>query len=250
MSDKKRPIEIVAEIGINWNGNVVNAENLINLAAECGADIAKFQLYDPRKRPDIDQHPCKDVLLKSRLTKRHLHHFKNACDNAGIEFMCSVFDVDKVEWLESLGVKRYKIGSKSFYDEELCEAVIATGKPILVSWGHYDPSKETPNFVFSINTYNMYCISKYPTELKDITDLRVDDIFGDNIYNSNLQGYSSHVEGITDAVVAMSRGATIIEKHITLDKQQEGPDHCFSLEPDELKQLCRMRDDIEKILYL
>lgn len=244
-----RPIEIIAEAGVNWQGSIAIAENMITIAKEAGADVIKFQLYDPRKRPDIDTHPYKDILLQTRLTKRKLYHLQEKCVLANIEFMCSVFDIDLVDWTEAVEVKRYKIGSKSFYDIPLIKRIVDTGKPVLLSTGYFNPDKLGMNkkvfdLLSQVNYTLLYCISKYPSALSDVIDLKQRDMLF-----QDMGGYSSHVPGITDAIMAMSIGARVVEKHFTLDRTQEGPDHSFSLETEELQLLCSMRDDVEKILY-
>jgi sialic acid synthase SpsE len=240
-----RSIEIIAEIGQNWNGNMVIAENLIMTAKEAGADVAKFQLYDPRKRPNIDEHPYKEILLENRLTRRKLLDLKSICDRLDIEFMCSVIDADKVAWTEELGVKRYKVASKSIYDVELASAIVTTNKPVILSWGYYEVGKERADF--GVNIKNMYCISKYPSVVADYSDIRVNTMFSEDGYN--FYGISDHTPGLTVAIAAMSRGARMVEKHITMDRTMEGPDHSFSLDPEELRGLCKARDEIEILLY-
>ena len=247
-----RPIEIIAEAGINHNGDMETAKKLIHEAKKAGADVIKFQLYDPRKRPDIEQHPWKDIVLQSRLTKRQLYFLDQECDRADIEFMCSVFDVERVGWLEEIGVKRYKIASKSIHDKELAEAITATGKPVIVSYGMRESGKETWidkltwEKDMSTSLKCLYCVSNYPTALSDI-DFYDND--GYSIFDSLAHGFSDHTVGITVSIVAMSLGARIIEKHFTTSRVLSGPDHLLSCEPDELRQLCSFRDDIERILY-
>ena len=241
----RNDILIIGEIGINHNGNLQTAKEMIQEVAKAGCGVAKFQLYDPLKRKDIDKHPWKDIVIQSRLTKRFLYEIKEECDRNLIEFMCSVKDADKVSWTEELNISRYKIASQSVYDLELIEAIQKTGKPIIVSMGMLDekiePYYETWTRLERLDTSFLYCVSKYPASLEDL-DLS-EDMFSD------YQGFSDHTPGITASVMAMSLGARIIEKHVTLDKTMNGPDHVFSLDMQELKQLCDMRDDIERILY-
>ncbi|MFX0136587.1 MAG: N-acetylneuraminate synthase family protein [Candidatus Hodarchaeota archaeon] len=264
---KKRPIEIIFDIGQNFNGRMTNAANLIKISAECGADAVKFQLYDPRKRKDFEIHPYKNILLANFLTKRKLYHLKEQCELNNIEFLCSVFDVDKVDWLEQVGVERYKVGSKSFYDVQLRERLRQTGKPVILSHGMAIPygyekflnidikQWEQTNLIEETiaewnsfdNIRNLYCVSNYPTTFEDIKEDFIFD-YG-KLFIEDFDGFSDHTEGISASLAAMSRGANIIEKHITMDKTQEGPDHRNSIEPSEMKLLCKFRDDIEKILY-
>ncbi len=243
-----RPIQVVAEAGVNHNGDLSKAKELIEKAKAANADAVKFQLYDPRKRPDIDQHPFKEVLLKSKLTKRMLYELKDICDRNYIEFLCSVFEADKVSWLEDINISRYKIASKSVYDKELINEILMTGKDIIVSSGMLDASIGWPDNLLEAwvdqRVSYLYCVSKYPATLKDL-DLR-NTVFSPAQY----VGYSDHTIGITACLLAMCRGAKIIEKHFTLDRGADGPDHILSALPDELELLCKFRDEIERILYL
>lgn len=245
---QNRPIIVIAEIGINHQGDLSIAKDLIIAAKKAGADVCKFQLDNPRKRPDIETHPFKEVLLKSKLTKRMLYEIKDICDRNYIEFLCSVFDVERVGWLEEISVRRYKVASKSVYDKELINEILLTGKDIIVSSGMLDASIGWPDNLLQAwveqKVSYLYCVSKYPTMLKDL-DLK-------NMVFSPAQyvGYSDHTIGITACILAMCRGARIIEKHFTKDKLMDGPDHILSALPDELELLCKFRDEIEEILYL
>lgn len=244
-------IEIIAEIGINWQGDIELAKDMIWRAKFCGADVAKFQIYSPerlldRNHPDLVDHW--DTILKTRLSRDQVRILKEECDRVDIEFLASVFRPEVVEWTEEIGMKRYKIASRSVYDEELCGAVAATGKPIILSWGHVRTRFGLPVLVKWIDawfnrTKHLYCISKYPTTFNDLID------FNDRTFKVYYDGFSDHTEGIAASVVAMSLGAKIIEKHVTTSKFLPGPDHASSITFDELGQLCSMRDQINEILY-
>jgi len=242
-----RQIEIIAEIGVNHNGDMQVATDLIWQCKRAGADVAKFQLYDPRKRSDINTHRWKDILLKSRLTKRQVMQLAVECKKADIEFMASCFDVERVDWCELVRVKRYKIASKSIYDEELAEAVAGTGKPVIMSLGMIVSMGMVDNsgldHWFCVKQKKLlYCISDYPCLFETL-----------NLHSSSMfefyDGFSDHTPGITASIVAMGLGARIIEKHVTLSRTMPGPDHSFSLLPEELAELCQHRDIVERILY-
>lgn len=241
-------IEIIAEIGINWQGDISMAKNMIWAAKGNGADVAKFQIYDPRRVLDRNDPVVRDhwdTILKTELTKDQVVMLKEECDKAGIEFLASVFRPEVVEWTEAIGMKRYKIASRSIYDEPLAKAIAATrrGKRIILSYGHWEWGR-IPAISLYAPTWRiirLWCVSKYPTPLKDIK-------LDYNMFKYDFDGFSDHTEGITAAVVAMSLGAKIIEKHVTFDKTLPGPDHCCSITFDELHRLCEMRDEIEEIL--
>ncbi len=230
---------IIAEIGQNHNGDMVIAKKLVSAAKEMGADIAKFQLYDVDSIFQSDFEWYKEA-KEAQLSSEQVTDLSNWCQQVGIEFMASVFDVERVGWCEEIGMKRYKIASRSIYDRELINAIADTGKDIIASLGMYR-GKEFPQIDTSAKVDFLYCISKYPTKPEDLNFLEID--------FSKYSGFSDHTIGIEAAIVAMARGARIIEKHFTLDKKMHGPDHSASMEPEELRQLVEFSQKVEKILY-
>jgi len=250
----KHAIEVIAEIGINFQGDLDLAKTMICVAKCCGADTAKFQVYDPETtldRNDPVLSPYWNLIMQTRLTKGQLRELYEACRREEIGFLASAFDVERVGWLSELGVERYKIASRSVNDLPLARAINITGKPALISlskkYATSLPALMGITQAPHLHRY-LYCVSEYPTPLAHLQ------FPGWNAYSSNGQGYgytgfSDHTVGIAAAVVAMAKGATIIEKHFTLDKALRGPDHVCSATPQELSRLCQMRDDIEEILY-
>jgi len=242
----KSKVEIICEIGINHNGNMELAREMVWVAKACGADIAKFQIYDPVElldpnHPDLKEHW--EIILATKLSCSNVGMLKEECDKAGIEFMASVFTPEAVEWTEEVGMQRYKIASRSIYNYDLAEAVAATGKPVIVSYGMAKKGKKAAIEVEGVGELRrLYCVSKYPTPLEDVKFM---DHWGRNIFGvGKYFGFSDHTEGIAAAVVAMTLGARIIEKHFTVDKNLPGPDHICSITPDELRTLCELRDGI------
>lgn len=233
-------IEIIAEIGQNFNGDIILAKELIRLAKLNGADVAKFQVYDAKALFPKNGNEWYDYNCKTELTKEHLEILRDECDNIGIEFMASVFDEERVEWLERLGIKRFKIASRSVYDESLKNKIFSTKKPIIISLGMWD-GDEFPEIKSPSKVDFLYCISKYPTNLECLHFNNVD-------FKEKYSGFSDHTLGIVAPIVAMSRGAKIIEKHFTLDKNMYGPDHSCSMNPDELKELVIFKDNILQCL--
>jgi sialic acid synthase SpsE len=230
---------IIAEIGQNHNGDMDIARKLILAAKEKGADIAKFQLYDVDKifTPDFEWYKeAKDA----QLTKDQIFELADVCAKIGIEFSASVFDLERFDWTEELGMKRYKIASRSIYEKDLINTIASTGKDMIVSLGMYK-EKGFPQIDTSGKVDYLYCVAKYPTMPNDLGFLNVD--FND------YSGFSDHTIGITASLVAIARGARIIEKHFTLDKQMHGPDHSGSMDPMELEELVSYARNIEKILY-
>ena len=230
-------MEIIAEIGQNHNGDIDLACQLIKEAKNSGADVAKFQLYDAKALFPKEDNEWYDYNCQTELSFEDLQILHKACLEENIEFMASVFDIERIAWLEELNVKRYKIASRSIYEDELIDAVLKTNKPVLISLGMWK-GDNLPSFTGNINY--LYCISKYPTPLSDISFKDVDF----NLYH----GFSDHTEGVVAPITALSRGARIIEKHFTLDKKMYGPDHSGSMTPEELKIICNFRDGLDQCL--
>lgn len=232
-------MEIIAEIGQNHNGDMVLAFELIQCAKENGADIAKFQVFDVDKVLKKENNPWYDYNCRSQLSRDQINIIFEECQKVDIEFMASVFDVERVTWLEDLGVKRHKIASRSINDIELINALKKTGKPIIASLGMWHGDK-FPNFNSKSPVDFLYCVSKYPAKLAELKLGLVD-------FNS-YAGYSDHTLGVSAAIAALSRGARIIEKHLTLDKNMYGPDHSCSMSPDELNFIHKFRLDLKQCM--
>lgn len=232
-------MEIIAEIGQNHNGDMGLAVEMIHAAKENGADVVKFQLYNARKLFPVDNNPWYEYNCKTELSRGQVGMLAEESRKAGIEFMASVFDLSRVEWLEELGVRRHKVASRSIYDNQLIERLILTGKPLLVSLGMWNKDG-FPEIRTSANVDFLYCVSKYPTLLEDVKLGRVD--------FTKYSGFSDHTIGIAASVAALARGARIIEKHFTLDKTMYGPDHICSIMPGELLAIDSFRKDIMRLL--
>jgi sialic acid synthase SpsE len=218
MSNK---ITIIAEIGHNHMGYMRHAKLLIDEAKACGADIAKFQAYDTEKIKKPWQSRYFELKL-SEHTKEEFKELKEYCDKVGIEFMASAFDVERVGWLEEIGVKRHKLASRSINDTELIKAMEATGKPIIASLGRWD-KEDLPVIK---NAEFLHCVSEYPAYINNLPN-----------FGEKYKGFSDHTIGCYWAREAIKRGATIIEKHFTLDRRLPGNDQKGSADPTDLKDL-------------
>ncbi len=227
-------MEIIAEIGQNHNGDMGLAKELIQAAADNGAEVAKFQLYDAKALFTKKDNPWYEYNCKTELSREQLVVLYEECNRIGIEFMASAFDVERIGWLESLGVNRYKIASRSINEQPLIQALINTGKPLIASLGMWN-DEEFPIIDSEDDVDFLYCVSKYPTEF---TDLHFNDISF-----TRYAGFSDHTVGATAAIAACARGAKILEKHFTLDKTMFGPDHAGSMEPEELTRISNFRDE-------
>jgi sialic acid synthase SpsE len=232
-------MELIAEIGQNHNGDMQLARRLIAEAKASGADVAKFQVYEARALFPREGNEWFEYNCRTELSRADVELLANECARVGVEFMASVFDTERVGWLEALGVRRYKIASRSVTDRTLIEACAATGKPLLVSLGMWHgagfPAISAPGGVEFL-----YCISKYPTPLSDLKLASVD--------FDRYAGFSDHTIGVEAAMAALARGARIIEKHFTLDTTMYGPDHAGSMTPAELTTLSRFRDRLSEAL--
>lgn len=231
--------ELIAEIGQNHNGDMGLARELIHAARDAGADVAKFQIFDARRLFPREGNPWYEYNLKTELDRTQVEELFGLCAAAGIEFMASVFDAERVQWLEALGVRRYKVASRSISDTPLLSALAATGKPLLVSLGHWS-GEGFPVLQGAGPVDFLYCVSRYPAPLDSLRLASVD--------FTAYAGFSDHSEGIAAAVAAYARGARIIEKHLTLDREMHGPDHQGSATPQEMSALNAWRKDIVALL--
>lgn len=218
----------IAEIGLNHNGNFDLAYELIRQAKYCGADIAKFQCGWRQKKGELN-HMDLDILKK----------LKKWCDYFEIEFMASVINEEAYELLKQVKPRRYKIASRTVKDKyDFAARVVKENKGTIVSLGMWE-GKEVP-FHGNDVTY-LWCKSLYPAQPWDLTDLPKD------FSSSGYTGYSDHSIGIEVCLIAIARGAVIIEKHFTLDKSSSAiRDHVLSATPEEFAQLVHLGRDINR----
>lgn len=242
---KNEPVFIIAEIGINHNGDPEKARALIDAAAEAGVDAVKFQMRDldslyvssdaSESSQNLTTQYSLDLLTKVHLPPAELIALFDYVKEKGMFPLCTPFDIRSVQRLEEYGMAVYKIGSPDLTNHDLIRALAATHKPLIVSTGMAEHSEivATNRLLrrLGVKYILMHCNSTYPTPFQDI-QLQLMDRLGTALY-----GYSGHERGIHVAVAAVARGAKIIEKHITLDREMEGTDHKASLLPHELKEL-------------
>lgn len=237
-----KPI-VIAEVGINHQGNIHLAHEMIRQAAACGADIVKFQAYDVDGlfHPDYGEDPNAEIwkdVKPLEFNEEQFAQLKRWSDEEGIEFMASAFDSKRLQWMEDLGVKRHKIASRvSKLNRPLAEKIIATNKECLMSLGFGSKMFD----VKPDNLKYLYCISEYPTEYKNI---KLPMRFSEDLF----YGFSDHSLGIGASLVALGKGAGIIEKHFTLNKSAEGFDHVCSIDPQELSDLVKYAREMGKVI--
>lgn len=231
MMIKNNNLIFIAEIGLNHNGNFGLIYELIKQSAWSGADIAKFQLGWRSNKNEIN---C--------FNEDDINHIFKCCENFGIEPMFSIFTNDALKLAKKFPFKRYKIASRTVKDDtELCNMIIGQGKETFISLGMWD-SEELP-FEPTKNIKYLWCKSNYPAYPWDLTSLPKD--FDDSPYC----GLSDHSVGIDIPLMAISRGAKVIEKHLTLDKSDITiRDHALSATPDEFLQMVKIGTQIRNNL--
>ena len=217
----------IAEIGMNHNGNFDLAYELIKQAKFAGADIAKFQLGWRDGPGEIN-----------RIDLDVLQTLNKWCDYFEIEIMVSVITEEALELARKFDFNRYKVASRTVRDNiNLVKEIISEGKETIISLGMWD--EEKPPIEKTNNIRYLWCKSQYPAEPWDLIDLPKD--FTNSIYD----GYSDHSIGIEVPLIAISRGAQIIEKHFTLDKSDTTiRDHILSATPDEFSVMVKIGRDI------
>lgn len=236
-------VKIIAEIGINHNGNINLAKEMIRQAAMCGADVAKFQAYsvDALFHPDYGEDPNEEIwrgVKPLEFNKEQFVELNESCKEHNIEFMCSVFDEERLCWMEEIGVKRHKIASRtSKLTRDLAQKIVDTGKECYMSLGFGSKMLEEKHD----NVKYLYCVSEYPTPYSSL-DLPF------QFSSDTFYGFSDHTLGIGASLAAVGRGAKVIEKHFTLNKAAEGFDHVCSIDPGELEDLVRYSREMSKVI--
>lgn len=224
---------IIAEIGQNHCGDMILAKHLIELAKSNGADLIKFQLYNHNQL--YANHP---EVPNVELSKSQAFELFNYGKRAGIEVFFSVFDVERVQWCEELGVHRFKVACSQSTDKRLLGYLKGTESPVIVSMDSLIFSSPE---ISGCNWHYLFCVSKYPAEVKDYL------CYNSSAYRCYYEGISDHTIGIDTAKIALARGAEIIEKHFCID-HQTGIDAAWSMTPDELKELKRWQTIVHQIL--
>jgi N-acetylneuraminate synthase len=246
---------VIAEAGVNHNGDIALALRLCDVARQTGADAVKFQTfraqdlvvpgaptadYQARQTGDLDQFA---MLQRLELTEAQHRQIKDHCDAIGIEFFSTPFSTDAVDMLVRLGVRRIKLSSGELTHRALVEHAAATGLPLIMStgMGTMDEIEEAVQWVRDArgdlrDVVVLHCTSSYPAP-DDVLNLRAIRSMARDL---GVQiGYSDHSLGTEAPLAAVALGACVIEKHITLDRRLPGPDHAASLEPDEFSRMVR-----------
>lgn len=256
----KNEIKIIAEIGINHNGNLDDAIKMIKEARESGADAVKFQTFNPDK---LYSQYTKSLLEKSKnlkkdreiinffnqftFTKEEWMKLKIKADSLQIEFFSAPFDEESVAILEQIGVKLYKIASSEVTNIPLIEKIISTNKPIIMSTGmcNLDEIENAVKMFKNSNTEYvlMHCVSLYPTGIENVNLERIRKL--KDIFNCKI-GFSDHSPKIKYAVNSIYFGSEYIEKHFTLENY-DAPDNCVSIDKNKMIKLRRKIQNVLKI---
>ena len=260
-----KKVFIIAEAGVNHNGKLELAYKLVDAAVEAGADAVKFQTFKPEKvvskfakkakyqkeTTDLAESQL-DMIKKLDLGYEAFAELEKYCDKKGIIFLSSPFDLDSIEFLDQLGLDIFKIPSGEITNLPYLRKVGSLNKQVIMSTGMADLKevKEALDVLISCGADKediaiLHCNTEYPTPFDDV-NLKAMLTIRDEL--SVKVGYSDHTLGIEVPVAAVALGAEVIEKHFTLDKNMEGPDHRASLEPDELKAMVSAIRNIEKAM--
>jgi N,N'-diacetyllegionaminate synthase len=249
---------IIAEIGVNHNGDINLALKMIDAAYEAGADAVKFQSFKSDKLVSRFAEKAKyqqdttgtnetqlEMLKKLELSREDHLIIKEYCTKKNIDFLSTPFDEETAIFLKEIGINAYKVGSGDLTNIPFLKKINEFGLPIILSTGmsNLREIEEALEVINKSSVALLHCTSNYPAPIEDV-NLRAMVTIQKSF--NKVVGYSDHTEGIEIALAAVSLGARIIEKHFTLDKNLPGPDHKASLEPHEFKQLVKSIRIIEK----
>ena len=218
-------IKIICELHPQFYGSMDALKRMVLQSKIGGASYVKLQLYDTLKIHGNNDRSYIEI------TEKEFYEINEYCKGIGIELTASVFNEERIDWCEKIDMKMYKVASRSVDDSKLCEKIISTNKPVIISLGMYDWKKN--NVPYSSKNVNyLYCVSEYPTMLEKIEM--------PDFKNSFFQGYSDHTLGINACLYAASKGARLIEKHFSLNKSLQNSTqkaHVCSMDMNELSIL-------------
>lgn len=254
---------IIAEAGVNHNGDFENAKKLILAAANAGADYVKFQTFKADKLVSKDAKKAEyqkanlkedgdsqyEMLKKLEMSEAWHFDLIKYANECGIKFLSTGFDEDSIDFLDSLNIDLFKVPSGEITNKPYLEHIAKKGKPIVISTGMSN-LKEIKDAIDVLQKYKitknqitiLHCNTEYPTPFQDVNLLAMNTI--KNELGVHV-GYSDHTLGIEVPIAAVALGAILIEKHFTLDRNMDGPDHLASLTPEELKQMVASIRNIE-----
>lgn len=254
-------VMIIAEAGVNHNGSMELAKKMVRTAKEAGADYIKFQTFIPKnlvssfaqkaeyqKKTTGEEETQLQMLEKLALTQPDFVELQAYCKEVGIGFISTPFDFDSIKFLDTLDMDFWKIPSGEVTNLPYLEAIAKTGKKVVMSTGMCEMEEiQAAIEVLEKNGTKdiavLHCNTEYPTPFCDVNLLAMKEM--EAVLKKPI-GYSDHTVGIEVPIAATALGAKIIEKHFTLDRTMEGPDHAASLEASELKQMAQAIRNVEK----
>jgi N,N'-diacetyllegionaminate synthase len=256
---------IIAEAGVNHNGNIETAKSLINVAAEAGVDFVKFQTFKAAKLVSEKAQKAEyqnantgtgesqfQMLKKLELSEDDHFELVKYCGEKGVKFLSTGFDLESLDFLFSIGVRLFKVPSGEITNLPYLKKIASLADEIIMSTGMSDLS-EIGEALAALRSAGkpgtkitvLHCNTEYPTPFGDVNLLAMQAI--KDSFNVEV-GYSDHTLGIEVPIAAVALGARVIEKHFTLDRLSEGPDHAASLEPGELIAMVTAIRNIERAL--
>lgn len=254
---------IIAEAGVNHNGDIQIAKKLVAAAKDAGADIVKFQTFNvdaitskyaemaTYQKENIGQIKSqKEMLAELTLSIEEFHDLAKYCNQIGIEFLSTPFDLPSIDVLKRMDCKFWKVPSGEITNYPYLLEIAKTGKDVILSTG-MSTLAEVEDAVNLLRENGagkitlLHCTTQYPTPYQDV-NLRAMMTLKEKLAVD--VGYSDHTPGIEISIAAVAMGATVIEKHFTLDKNMKGPDHKASLEPSELKAMVMSIRNVENAL--
>lgn len=259
----KNKVLIIAEAGVNHNGSIHLAKKLIDVAAAAEVDFVKFQTFNSKKLVSKSAQKAEyqientnnasdsqlAMLQKLELSKEAHLELIGYCETKGIKFLSTGFDLESLDFLNDLGIPLFKVPSGEITNLPYLRKIGSFGKPVIISTGMADIQEieDALNVILKEgidqkNVTILHCNTEYPTPMQDV-NLKAMTTIGDT-FNVNI-GYSDHTLGIEVPIAAVALGAVVIEKHFTLDRNLEGPDHRASLEPFELSKMVSSIRNIE-----
>lgn len=242
-------VYIIAEIGINHDGDISKALQMVKEAKEADCDAVKLQVIDPEvsyNKDTLSYEIFKDAIL----TLDELKQMKELCKELSIDFLSTVGDSNSLALMEEVGIDGYKISSGLMSNYPLIDKILSLGKPVIFSTGMSEESEivELVKFIEDFEFYNysiLHCVSQYPSPAEVINVNYVNRI---KQLTDKVVGYSDHYLGETAVLTAVSLGAKIIEKHFTYDKTLDGADHKISADFQEMQQMNQKIREVEKML--
>lgn len=254
---------IIAEAGVNHNGSFELAKKMVDAAKEAGVDYVKFQTFNPKKlvskyaekaeyqkKTTGSDETQLQMLEKLTLTEDNFLSLRDYCNEVGIGFISTPFDLDSIAFLETFDMDFWKVPSGEVTNLPYLEAIARTKRKVVMSTGMCDMNEiqdaiEVLEKNGTTEIILLHCNTQYPTPYEHV-NLKAMNSIKDAMHKE--VGYSDHTQGIEVPIAAVAMGATVIEKHFTLDKNMEGPDHKASLNPSELQQMVVAIRNIEQAI--